>query len=142
MRRVWAARNQSGEIIFIGEGTEDKFITLKSAIGDFESLEKLGEHPEVYSLEVARPIGESVAIAETEIQDGVRLSRSEYIVFSALSENMGKNVPKDLLRKALQNFGNADPGTLAHIISRLRRKLKKIGYAISSEYGKGYSLWK
>ena len=142
MRRVWAARNRSGKIIFIGEGTEEACKTLKTEIGDFKSLKELKKHPEVYSLEVAKPIEESVAIAETEIEGGVRLSRSEYIVFSTLSQKMGKNVTRDLLRKALQTFGNASPETLTHVISRLRQKLKKIGYSISSEYGEGYTLWK
>ena len=96
----------------------------------------------MYSLEVAKPISESVAIAETEIEGGVRLSRSEYIVFSTLSQEIGKNVTRDLLRKALQTFGNASPETLTHVISRLRKKLKKAGYSISSEYGEGYTLWK
>lgn len=142
MRQVWAARNRSGKIIFIGSVTEDACRTLETEIGDFESLDKLREHPEVYSMEVAQPISESVTIAETEIEGGVLLSRSEHIIFSTLSKEVGKNVPRDVLRKALQNFGNADPGRLTHVISRLRQKLKKIGYSISSEYGEGYTLWK
>ena len=142
MRKVWAARNRLGEIIFIGAGTEDACETLESKIGGFKSLGALREHPEVYSLEVAQPINESVAIGETEIEGGVLLSRSEYIVFSTLSKEIGKLVPRNLLMTALQNFGNVKPETLTLLISRLRRKLKEIGYSISSEYGKGYTLWK
>ena len=142
MRRVWAARNRLGKIIFIGAVTEDACETLESKIGDFKSLGELRGHPEVYSLEVAKPINESVAVAETEIEGGVLLSRSEYIVFSILSKEIGKLVPRNLLMIALQNFGNVKPETLTLLISRLRRKLKKIGYSISSEYGEGYTLWK
>ena len=77
MQKIWAARDSSGKIIFVGECTEETCKTFKSTIGDFESLAELKEHPEVYSLEVAKPINESVAIAETEIEGGVVLSRSE-----------------------------------------------------------------
>ena len=142
MQKVWAARDSSGKIIFIGECTEETCKTLKSTIGDFESLAELKEHPEVYSLEVAKPINESVAIAETEIEGGVVLSRSEYIIFSTLSEKMGKLVPRKLLMTALQNFGNVKPEDLTLLVSRLRKKIKGIGYSISSEYGEGYVLRK
>ena len=142
MRKVWAARNRSGEIIFVGAGTEEACETLKTTIGDFESLAELKEHPEVYSLEVAKPINESVAIAETEIEGGVVLSRSEYILFSTLSQKMGKLVPRKNLMHALQNFGNVKPEDLTLLVSRLRKKIKGIGYSISSEYGEGYVLRK
>ena len=142
MQKVWAARNSSGEIIFIGECTEETCKTLKTTIGDFESLGELKEHPEVYSLEVAKPINESVAIAETEIEGGVVLSRSEYILFSTLSEKMGKLVPRKILMMTLQNFGNVKPEDLTLLVSRLRKKIKGIGYSISSEYGEGYVLRK
>ena len=142
MRKIWAARNRSGEIIFVGTVTEDACETLKTTIGDFESLAELKEHPEVYSLEVAKPINESVAIAETEIEGGVVLSRSEYIIFSTLSEKMGKLVPRKNLMMTLQNFGNVKPEDLTLLVSRLRKKIKGIGYSISSEYGEGYVLRK
>ena len=142
MRKVWAARNRRGEIIFIGAGTEDACETLESAIGDFKSMGELKEHPEVYSLEVAKPVNESVAIAETEIEGGVVLSHSEYIVFSELSKKIGELVPRKLLMTILQNFGNAKPEALTLLVSRLRRKIKAIGYSISSEYGEGYVLRK
>ena len=142
MQKVWAARNSSGEIIFIGACTEEACETLKSSIGNFKSLGELKEHPEVYSLEVAKPINESVAIAETEIEGGVVLSRSEYILFSTLSKKMGKLVPRKLLMTALQNFGNVKPEDLTLLVSRLRKKIKGIGYSISSEYGEGYVLRK
>ena len=142
MQKIWAARDSSGKIIFVGECTEETCKTFKSTIGDFESLAELKEHPEVYSLEVAKPINESVAIAETEIEGGVVLSRSEYIIFSTLSEKMGKLVPRKLLMTALQNFGNVKPEDLTLLVSRLRKKIKGIGYSISSEYGEGYVLRK
>ena len=142
MQKVWAARNLSGEIIFIGIGTEEICETLESTIGDFESLEGLKEHSEVYSLEVATPVNRSVVIGETEIEGGVLLSHSEHIVFSVLSREMGKLVPREFLMTTLQNFGNIDPERLTIMISRLRRKIKVIGYSISSEYGEGYVLWK
>ena len=142
MRKVWAARNRSGEIIFVGTGTEEVCETLKSTIGDFKSLGELKEHPQVYSLEVAKPVNESVAIAETEIEGGVVLSHSEHIVFSVLSKKFGELVPRKLLMTTLQNFGNVKPETLTLLISRLRRKIKTIGYSISSEYGEGYVLRK
>ena len=41
MRKVWAARNLSGEIIFVGAGTEEACETLQSSIGDFKSLSEL-----------------------------------------------------------------------------------------------------
>ena len=142
MQKIWAARDSSGKIIFVGECTEETCKTFKSTIGDFESLAELKEHPEVYSLEVAKPINESVAIAETEIEGGVVLSRSEYILFSTLSQKMGKLVPRKLLMTALQNFGNVKPEDLTLLVSRLRKKIKGIGYSISSEYGEGYVLRK
>ena len=142
MRKVWAARNQRGEIIFVGAVTEDACETLKTEIGNFKSLAELKEHPDVYSLEVAKPVNESVAIAEKEIEGGVVLSYSEYIIFSTLSKKIGELVPRNLLMTALQNFGNVKPEALTLLVSRLRKKLKKIGYSISSEYGEGYTLWK
>ena len=142
MQKIWAARDSSGKIIFVGECTEETCKTFKSTIGDFESLAELKEHPEVYSLEVAKPINESVAIAETEIEGGVVLSRSEYIIFSTLSEKMGKLVPRKNLMMTLQNFGNVKPEDLTLLVSRLRKKIKGIGYSISSEYGEGYVLRK
>ena len=142
MRKVWAARNGNGEIIFVGTGTEDACETLKSTIGDFKSLGELKEHPQVFSLEVAKPVNESVAIAEKEIEGGVLLSHSEHIIFSVLSKKLGKLVPRKLLITTLQNFGNVKPETLTLLISRLRRKIKAIGYSISSEYGEGYVLRK
>ena len=142
MQTIWAARDSSGKIIFVGECTEETCKTFKSTIGDFESLAELKEHPEVYSLEVAKPINESVAIAETEIEGGVVLSRSEYIIFSTLSEKMGKLVPRKILMMTLQNFGNVKPEDLTLLVSRLRKKIKGIGYSISSEYGEGYVLRK
>ena len=142
MQKIWAARDSSGKIIFVGECTEETCKTFKSTIGDFESLAELKEHPEVYSLEVAKPINESVAIAETEIEGGVVLSRSEYIIFSTLSEKMGKLVPRKILMMTLQNFGNVKPEDLTLLVSRLRKKIKGIGYSISSEYGEGYVLRK
>ena len=142
MQKVWAARNESGEIIFIGITTEDACETLESTIGDFKSLGKLKKHPEVYSLEVGKPLGESVAIGETEIQGSIFLSHSEHIIFMILSENLGKLVSRELLMTTLQNFGNVKPKTLSLFISRLRRKIKPIGYTISSEYGEGYVLRK
>ena len=142
MQKVWAARNQSGEIIFIGTGTEDTCETLKSTIGDFKSLGALQEHPEVYTLEVAQPINESVAIAETEIEGGVLLSHSEHIVFSTLLKEQGKLVTRELLMTAIQTFGNVDPERLTIMISRLRQKLRNTRYSIYSEYGKGYILRK
>ena len=142
MQKVWAARNRSGEIIFVGVGTAAVCETLESTIGDFESLERLKEHSEVYSLEVATPVNRSVVIGETEIEGGVLLSHSEHIVFSALLREMGKLVLREFLMTTLQNFGNIDPERLTIMISRLRRKIKVIGYSISSEYGEGYVLWK
>ena len=142
MQKIWAARDSSGKIIFVGECTEETCKTFKSTIGDFESLAELKEHPEVYSLEVAKPINESVAIAETEIEGGVVLSRSEYIIFSTLSEKMGKLVPRKILMMTLQKFGNVKPEDLTLLVSRLRKKIKGIGYSISSEYGEGYVLRK
>ena len=140
MRKVWAARNRSGEIIFVGTGTEKACETLKSTIGDFKSLGELKEHPQVYSLEVGKPVNESVAIGETEIEGGVLLSHSEHIVFSTLSKNFGRLVPRKILITTLQNFGNVKPETLTLLISRLRKKIKAIGYSIYSEYGVGYVL--
>ena len=142
MQKVWAARNRSGEIIFVGVGIEDVCETLESTIGDFKSLAKLKEHSEVHSLEVATPVNRSVVIGETEIEGGVLLSHSEHIVFSVLSREMGKLVLREFLMTMLQNFGNIDPERLTIMISRLRRKIKVIGYSISSEYGEGYVLWK
>ena len=142
MRKVWAARNQSGEIIFVGTGTEEVCETLQSSIGDFKSLGELKKHPLVHSLEVARPLHESVAIAQTHLADGVILSRSEYIVFSVLSQKIGGLVPRKLLMTTLQNFGNVKPEKLTVLISRLRKKIKAVGYSISSEYGEGYVLRK
>ena len=140
--KALAARNQSGEIVFIGTGTEDTCETLKSTIGDFKSLGELKKHPEVYSLEVAQPVNESVAIAETEVEGGVLLSHSEHIVFSILLKEQGKLVTRELLMKAIQTFGNVDPERLTIMISRLRQKLKNTQYSIYSEYGKGYILRK
>ena len=142
MRKVWAARNLSGEIIFVGTGTEEVCETLQSTIGDFKSLRELKQHPQVHSLEVAKPVNESVAIAQTQIEGGVILSRSEYIVFSTLSQKIGELVPRKLLMTTLQNFGNVKPEKLTVLISRLRKKIKAIGYSISSEYGEGYVLRK
>ena len=142
MRKVWAARNQRGEIIFVGAVTEDACETLRSTIGDFKSLGELKQHPQVYSLEVAKPVNESVSIAEKEIEGGVVLSRSEYIIFSTLSEKFGELVPRNLLMTALQNFGTVKPEKLTLLVSRLRRKIKAIGYSIYSEYGEGYVLRK
>ena len=142
MQKVWAARNESGEIIFIGIATEDACETLESTIGDFKSLGKLKKHPQVYSLEVGKPLDESVAIGETEIQGSIFLSHSEYIVFSALSKKFGELVPRKLLMTALQNFSNAKPEKLTLLVSRLRRKIKPAGYSIYTEYGEGYLLRK
>ena len=142
MQKVWAARNRNGEIIYVATGTEEVCETLKSTIGNFKSLGELKEHPQVHSLEIAKPVNESVAIAETEIEGGVVLSHSEHIVFSMLSKKFGKLVPRKLLMTTLQNFGNVKPETLTLLISRLRKKIKAIGYSISSEYGEGYVLRK
>ena len=140
MRKVWAARDRSGKIIFIGAGTEEACETLESTIGDFKSLSELKKHPEVYSLEVAKPINESVAIGQTEIEGGVLLSHSEYIIFSTLSKNFGQLVSRENLMTAIQNFGNVDPERLTVMISRIRQKVKSIGYSIYTEYGEGYVL--
>ena len=142
MRKVWAARNLSGEIIFVGTGTEEVCETLQSTIGDFKSLGELKEHPQVHSLEVAKPVNESVAIAETEIEGGVLLSHSEHIIFTVLSQKSGELVPRDFLMTTLQNFGNVKPEKLTILISRLRKKIKAIGYSIYSQYGGGYVLRK
>ena len=140
MRKVWAARNLSGEIIFVGAGTEEACETLQSSIGDFKSISELKKHSEVYSLEIAKPINESVTIAEKEIEGGVLLSHSEHIVFTMLSKKMGTLVPRDILMTAIQNFGNVDPERLTVMISHIRQKLKDTRYEIYSHYGEGYVL--
>ena len=142
MRKVWAARNLDGEIIFVGTGNEEVCETLQSSIGDFKSLAKLKEHSEVHSLEVAKPLNESVAIAQTQIEGGVILSRAEYVIFSVLSPKIGELVSRKSLMTTLKNFGNVNPEKLTVVISRLRRKIKAVGYSISSEYGEGYVLRK
>ena len=116
--------------------------TLESTIGDFRSLGELKKHSEVHSLEVASPLNESVAVAETEIEGGVLLSHSEHIVFLILSKKAGQLVTRKLLMTTLKNFGNVKPETLTLLISRLRRKIKAIGYSIYNEYGTGYILSK
>ena len=142
MQKVWAARNQRGEIIFVGTGTEEACETLKTTIGDFELIDELKKHPEVYSLEVAKPIIESVVIEKREIEEGVFLSHSEYIVFSMLSKEMGKLVSRYHLMRELQIFSCVEPERLTLLVSRLRKKIKRIGYSIFCAYGEGYILSK
>ena len=142
MKKVFAARNQNGKIIFVGTGTEKTCETLQSCIGDFESLGELKGHPQVNSIEVAKPVNESVAIAETEIEGGVLLSRSEHIVFSILYKKLGELVPRKFLMTTLQKFGDTSDENMTMTISRLRKKIRSIGYLIFSEYGKGYILKK
>ena len=142
MKKVFAARNQNGEIIFVGTGTDKSCETLTSAIGDFESLDKLKQHSEVHTLEIAKPVNESAIVSEKEIEGGVLLSRSEHIVFSILYKKIGELVPRKFLMTTLQKFGDTSDENMTMTISRLRKKIKSIGYLIFSQYGKGYILKK
>ena len=78
----------------LAQATEKTCETLQSTIGDFESLGDLKGHPQVHSLEIAKPVNETAIVSEKEIEGGVLLSRSEHIVFSILYKKLGELVPR------------------------------------------------
>ncbi len=55
-------------------------------------------------------------------------------------ENRGELVKKEARIAAFETFGNASRQSLANTMSRLRKKLEKLGYMMSSVYVKGYII--
>jgi uroporphyrinogen-III synthase len=72
--------------------------------------------------------------------DVVDLPPRELAVFSLLAERPGFVVPKSVLLKKVWGSSAADPHLLQASITRLRRRLGKVGSAIRPVQGRGYQL--
>jgi uroporphyrinogen-III synthase len=101
-------------------------------------VEHLSEHRDVLQIagcEVVRQ-GSSVVVDG----DVVDLPPRELAVFSLLAERPGFIVPKSVLLKKVWGSSAADPHLLQASITRLRRRLGKVGSAIRPVQGRGYQL--
>ncbi len=101
-------------------------------------VEHLSEHRDVLrvaGLEVVRQ--GSTVVVDGEVVD---LPPRELAVFSLLAERPGFVVPKSVLLKKVWGSAAVDPHLLQASITRLRRRLGKVGSAIRPVQSRGYQL--
>ena len=134
--------NDEGRVVFVCEVSDTSFNVISSEIGEVNSLDAVMRHPSVNRLEKAHSANESVSVQAYVDVDGVRMTRTEFLIFDTLRKKLGRVVPKEVLQIVLKNFAGEEQVKMRLQISRLRKKIKNLGYIISNIYSTGYILTK
>ena len=144
MKKHFVARGFGGTVLLSAStGPEDleiSWVSEELADANFKSIGDIISHPKVATIEDAQVVNESFSGHMAYDIRGIHLTRAEFIIFDVLNQNRDDFVSLQVLEQSLEMFEAASAGSLRTLVSRLRKKLERVGISIITGWKKGYKI--